>query len=208
MSFHDLSCMITEIRSTIPRVQLIQSTSYKTNLSHRSTTKTANRSHLQPTAYHICEISSLKPEAIALIPLLGHAEIKQNFSSNVVIPRSSRGRRPRGLPLDAQLRITDEARQLMQCSPLRSDCPGADRTTPLLVSTRTRRSTGGELLGSLRRQDCYGARVSNTWNDLTDQRLTLLGYCAPLYIGSEHGLHSRGPFTKAHIILVLVIPTH
>lgn len=89
MSFHDLSSMITEIRSTIPRVQLIQSTSYKTDLSHRSTTKTAHRTHLQPTAYHICEISSLKPEAIALIPLLGHAEIKQKNSSNVVIPRSS-----------------------------------------------------------------------------------------------------------------------
>src|SRR4051812_8639349 len=38
MSFHDLSSMITEIRSTIPRVQLIQSNSYKTDLSHRSTT--------------------------------------------------------------------------------------------------------------------------------------------------------------------------
>src|SRR3954467_4664305 len=79
MSFHDLSSMITEIRSTIPRVQLIQSTSYKTDLSHRSTTKTAYRYHLQPTAYHICKISILKPEAIAVIPLLGHAEIKQNF---------------------------------------------------------------------------------------------------------------------------------
>src|SRR3954470_19397503 len=95
MSFHDLSSMITEIRSTIPRVQLIQSTSYKTDLSHRSTTKTTHRSHLQLIAYH-----------------------------------------------------------------------------------------------------------------LTDQRLTLLGYCAPLYIGSEHGLHSRGPFTKAHIKPVTVSPTH
>src|SRR3954464_7324050 len=39
MSFHDLSSMITEIKSTIPRAQLIQSTLYKTDLSHRSTTK-------------------------------------------------------------------------------------------------------------------------------------------------------------------------
>ena len=90
----------------------------------------------------------------------------------------------------------------------RSDRPGVDRTTPLLVPTRTRRSTGGELLGSLRRQDYYGARVSNTWNDLTEQRLTFLGYGAPLYIGSEHGLHSRGPFTKAHITLVTASLTH
>src|SRR3954469_2269337 len=126
----------------------------------------------------------------------------------MVIPRSSRGRRPRGLPLDAQLRITDEARQLMQCSPLRSDCPGADRTTPLMVSTRARRSAGGELLDSYRRQDCCGSRVSNTWNDLTEQRLTFLGYGAPLYIGSERGLCSRDPFTKAHITLVTVRPTH
>src|SRR3954468_11194142 len=96
--------------------------------------------------------------------VLGHAKIKHFFSSNMVIPRSSRGRRPRGLPLDAQLRITDEARQLMQCSPFLSDRPGADRTTPLLVSTHTRRSTSGELIGSLQRQDCCGARVSNTWN--------------------------------------------
>src|SRR3954449_8889606 len=96
----------------------------------------------------------------------------------------------------------------MQCSPLRSDRPGADRTSPLLVSTRARRSTGGELLGSVRWQDCCGARVSNTWNDLTDQRLTFLGYGAPLYIGSEHGLCSRDPFTKAHITLVTVSPTH
>jgi hypothetical protein len=28
-----------------------------------------------------------------------------------LLPRSSRGRRPRGLPLDAQLRIIDEARR-------------------------------------------------------------------------------------------------
>ena len=107
-----------------------------------------------------------------------------------------------------QLRITDEARQLMQCSPLQSDRPGADRTAPLLVSTRTRRSAGGELLGSLRRLDCCGARVSNTWNNLTEQRLTFLGYGAPQYIGSERGIGSRGPFTKAHITLVTVSPTH
>src|SRR3954466_1118400 len=103
---------------------------------------------------------------------------------------------------------------MKQCSPhdavqsSRSDRPGADRTTPLLVSTRTRRSTGGELLGSYRRQDCCGARVSNTWNNLTNQRLTFLGYGAPLYIGSERGLHSHGPFTKVHITLVIVSPTH
>src|SRR3954467_7652843 len=126
----------------------------------------------------------------------------------MVIPRSTRGRRPRGLPLYAQLRITDVARQLIQCSPLCSDRPGADRTTPLLVSTRTRRSTSGELLDSLRRQDCCGVRVSNTWNDLTEQRLNFLGYGVPLYIGSERGLCSRDPFTKAHITLVTVSPTH
>ena len=83
-----------------PRVQLIQSTLYKTDLSHRSTTKTAIRSNLTPTAYHICTISSLKLEANALIPQLGHAEKNKTFSY-AVIPRSSSGRRPRGLPLDA-----------------------------------------------------------------------------------------------------------
>src|SRR3954468_10736925 len=114
--------------------------------------------------------------------VLGHAEIKQKFPSNVVIPRSSRGRRPRGLPLDAQLRITDEACQVMQCNPLRSDRPGADRTTPLLVATRARRSTGGELLGSVRRQDCCGARVSNTWNDLIRTMINLSGlWCSNIY---------------------------
>src|SRR3954468_20687684 len=140
--------------------------------------------------------------------VLGHAKIKHFFSSNMVIPRSIRGRWPRGLPLDAQLRITDEARKLMQCSPLRSDRPGADRTTPPLVSTRTWRSAGGELLDSYRRQDCCGARVSNTWNDLTEQRLPFLGYGAPLYIGSDRGLCSCDPFTKAHITLVTGSPTH
>ena len=78
------------------------------------------------------------------------------FPSNMVIPRPSRSRRPRSLPLDVQLRITDVSRQLMQCSPhdpIRSDhdFPGAYRTTPLLVSTRIRRSTGSKLLGWLHR---------------------------------------------------------
>lgn len=33
-----------------------------------------------PTAYHICAIKGLIPEATALIPLKGRVEINKNFS--------------------------------------------------------------------------------------------------------------------------------
>jgi hypothetical protein len=98
----------------LPRLRLMQSILYQTNLSHRSTTETTNISNQLPPAYLICAQIEPNPSNIGSGITVGSRWVQPLHNEFFFLPRNTRNF-PRekftDLPLEGQLGKLYIARQ-------------------------------------------------------------------------------------------------